>query len=93
MVSCLLYLNKAQPLKKVHGSNPIIIMTISRQVPTKCNDKIGGFFKFVGFKIINVIIFWSFAINIGEFDHLYPYVLRAGFAPASEVAGGHTIPF
>jgi hypothetical protein len=45
MVSCLLYLNKAQPLKKVHGSNPIIIMTISRQVPTKCNDKIGGFFK------------------------------------------------
>jgi hypothetical protein len=29
---------------------------------------------------------------IGEFNP-DPYVARAGFAPASEVAGGHTIPF
>jgi hypothetical protein len=30
---------------------------------------------------------------IGEFDQLDPYVERAGFAPALEVTGGHTIPF
>jgi hypothetical protein len=28
--------------------------------------------------------------TIGEFDQLDPYVARAGFSPASEVAGGHT---
>jgi hypothetical protein len=31
--------------------------------------------------------------NFGEFDQLDPYVARAGFAPASESAGGHTLPF
>jgi hypothetical protein len=33
--------------------------------------------------------------GIGEFDQLDPSVARAGFAPASEVAGsgGHTLPF
>jgi hypothetical protein len=29
----------------------------------------------------------------GEFDQLDPYVARAGFTPASKVAGGHTLPF
>jgi hypothetical protein len=29
----------------------------------------------------------------GEFDQLDPYVTRAGFALASEVAGGHTLLF
>jgi hypothetical protein len=32
-------------------------------------------------------------LQSGEFDQLDPYVARAGFAPASEVAGGHTIHF
>jgi hypothetical protein len=31
--------------------------------------------------------------HIGEFDQLDPYVARAGFAPASDVAKGHTLPF
>jgi hypothetical protein len=30
---------------------------------------------------------------IGEFDQLDPCVFRAGFAPASEVAVGYTMPF
>jgi hypothetical protein len=29
---------------------------------------------------------------IGEFNQLDPYVARAGFSPAPEVAGGHTLP-
>jgi hypothetical protein len=37
--------------------------------------------------------FISYRYPIGELDMLDPYVARASFEPALEVAGGYTIPF
>jgi hypothetical protein len=52
------------------------------------------FFKYFKGQI-QLVLYFVFVLKkaIGEFDLLDPYVARAGFAPASEVAGGHTLPF